>query len=312
MPVLRERLELRMKMRVLFGILFSIGYFALALFFSVEPHQPRLMPHVMLGYAGAASVLLWVVGRVLSRTGSFFKTVIFSTLGFGLGGGLLIVYGIAFHVLAKIEVAHSERVAATTVVENMRDEPLLSAQGTLKGIRVRYTIRFPAGGERWHEAHLIAVQDDYQLGVYAGLSAVQRLIEPPMQQRWIGEPRYARNQTYQVTLEMQPIFITERFKHGPCFDTGPGGLERLAQGHQEDRTRYRIEVIGTRFDALSQHEYSVKAFYDTAVNEGIISCAEQLRTLGLIPPPGSGASQHTGRDPAGEERDSTLSNTVRP
>ena len=108
-------------MRVLLAIVFSLGYFVLAFFLGMELHQPRLMPHVMFGYAGAASGLLWWVEWVLRRTSWLFKTPIFLMVGFGLGAGLFLFGGSMSTALSKIEVARSARVASTTVVEHMYD-----------------------------------------------------------------------------------------------------------------------------------------------------------------------------------------------
>ena len=91
--------------------------------------------------------------------------------------------------------------------------------------------------------------------------------------------QYTRNHTYRVTVEMVPSLVLEH-PRGLCLDAAlpapmrEWAFNRVLASGDDQRTRYRIRVYETNYEALSQQTYSLRAFYESIVSEHLPSCSE--------------------------------------
>jgi hypothetical protein len=179
----------------------------------------------------------------------------------------------------------SERAMKAAVVQNVHDEPLLSAKGNAIGIRVTYEVVFP---------HAVVAN------VHLGLTRVQGEVLPYMQSKEFGRHRvtidpepsakglykvFEKNKIYKFTVASMPGFLHYDEKtQQPCLDpySEISEAEIVAAIKKMDRDRYRMSISLTSDDVPisvyhgsyeTSGEYDLQAMYQTIVTEGHQQCS---------------------------------------
>jgi hypothetical protein len=179
-------------------------------------------------------------------------------------------------------------------VSNIDDEPLVSAQNRVIGIKLHYQARFP----RRVLASIILTDSPFAWtkdveafpGCFHTLHGVRVDMDPPPSAGDPLGPVVDPSVTYQLTADLVPIYLHRAKDLGQyCIDSGPitytetGQHSRLtvselARTISPDKTVKFQLMFFRKFRAFTDHEYRPADFYRNAVAEGIRSCdAKDLR-----------------------------------
>lgn len=267
--------------RVLIG--FSIVYFGIAFFIPVYTpflrdlyfssfnwEQWLVVRFILTGMAALASLLLWLFYRLwLSRYSRGLLAVIVT--GFVLP---VVIVEIPRELLL-LQAHHAdilaEQIRSGSRLLSMEDEELLSASGRPIGVRLRYKVHYPEGGE------IIAHIPPATLST-APAGYLSGFVEQKMDVHTLNSTDYI----YSVDLvpDFMPAII--RFPgdaNGPqstCFNWRHG-----AQGNPASRAAVlasppqtiRIELGIPHYSAPTRHTYSLHRFYESAKQEGARECS---------------------------------------
>jgi hypothetical protein len=223
--------------------------------------------------------MLWGAFWYLNRRNHHHTSALFT----GLALAMLVVYEVVLPA-TPLTSWRSERAMKAAVVQNIHDEPLLSAKGNAIGIRMSYEVIFP---------HAVVAN------VHLGLTRVQGEVLPYMQSKEFGrqwktidpEPSvqdlynvFERKRLYRFTVASMPGFLYYDEKtQQPCLDLYSGITEGeiVAAIKKMSPDKYRMEISLTSDDvAISVHhtsyvtagEYDLQAMYQTIVTEGHQRC----------------------------------------
>jgi len=270
------------------GLLFTLVYMLLALFLATfwgVRAGPRLFPYFELGYLIVALGVWWWLCFFLPRRKVKFTALALSLCGAGIAMLLVLVSFASLDPLLRWEMSRSQELADATQVFNVQDQPLLFAEGAPIGVRLKYSIRFPDSNNFWQTPFLYAQNNPPHI---IGWSAVGQTIDPPMQTKsGSAEPltreiahvptatrRYVQGTVYGVTIDLIPDFLVlsaDRSK--VCvnpYAISPEILQKLLTTDSD--TTYLITVSGTNYRVPTQNRYSLKAFYDSALQAGASTC----------------------------------------
>ena len=223
--------------------------------------------------------LLWGAFWYLNRRNHRHASALFT----GLALAMLVVYE-AVLPATPLTSWRSERAMKAAIVQNVHDEPLLSAKGNPIGIRVTYEVIFP---------HAVVAN------VSLGLTRVRGEVLPYMQSKEFGrqsetidpEPSakslynlFERKRIYKFNVASMPGFLSYDEKtQQPCLDLYSEVSEAEIVGaiKKMSRDKYRMSISLSSDDVpVSVHhgsyetsgEYDLQAMYQTIVTEGHQQC----------------------------------------
>lgn len=275
-------------MNWLIGLLFTLVYMFLALFLATfwgVRAGPRFFPYFVLGYLIVALGVWWWLCFFLPRRKVKSAALVLSLCGVGIAMLLVLASFASLVPLLRREMTQSQELADATQVFNVQDQPLLFAEGAPIGVRLKYSIRFPDSNNFWQTPFLSAQNNPPHI---IGWSAVGQTIEPPMQTKSGREDallreiahvpsaagRYAQGTVYTITIDLIPDFLvlsTDRSK--VCVNPYAISTEILQKLLTTDSdTTYLITVAGTNYRVPTQNRYSLKTFYDSALQAGASPC----------------------------------------
>jgi hypothetical protein len=223
--------------------------------------------------------MLWSAFWYLNRSKHRHAPALFT----GLAVAMLVVYEMVLPA-TPLTSWRSEHAMKAAVVQNIHDEPLLSAKGNPIGIRATYEVIFP---------HAVVAN------VHLGLTRVQGEVLPYMQSKEFGRQRktidpepsakdlynvFERKRIYKFTVASMPGFLHYDEKtQQPCLDlySEISEAEIVAAIKKMDRDRYRMSISLTSDDVpiavhhssyVTSGEYDLQAMYQTIVTEGHQQC----------------------------------------
>jgi hypothetical protein len=224
--------------------------------------------------------MLWSAFWYLNRTEHRHASAFFT----GVAVAMLVGYEMILPA-TPLTSWRSEQVMKAAVVQNIHDEPLLSAKGNPIGIRLSYEVVFPRA----------AVAN-----VNLGLARVQGEVLPYMQSKDFGRARemtvypepaakdlyrvFERKTIYRFTAASMPGFLyyDEKIRQ-PCLDlySNISEAEIVAAIKKMNPDKYRVDIsltsdsvpIAVHHGAyVTAREYDVQAMYQTIVTEGHQRC----------------------------------------
>ncbi len=185
----------------------------------------------------------------------------------------------------RIELAveeHQDRETIATLrrikVLDVADEPLLSSQGKLLGITMRYSVQFPRAGLYFPAPTLTATDERFQA---RSMRIIRAEIMPrPDEMRSDSSntgtyARYKGNVIYSFVVDLVPGFvIVSRDKAKSCLSF-VNASERNAVTTNDDTTRFRVHIDGTDYGGyfsgapqFTKNVYNMRDFYQDAVANG--------------------------------------------
>jgi hypothetical protein len=175
-----------------------------------------------------------------------------------------------------------------TPVEDMTDEPLLSASGAPIGIRLKFALRFPRNG--LYTPLPQVYPDRISVGYTGALSLrVHRVEITPVPEgadtavgaRYFSRAAYKANQLYRFTIDMVPNYAQyNEQKQTFCIMSKAfsyGSRERfLSEVTNDTRVRFRVSIMGTDIDGrqpgTTQQSYVPNAWYSSFLKDGSTEC----------------------------------------
>jgi hypothetical protein len=218
--------------------------------------------------------MLWSAFWYLNRSTHRHASALFT----GLAVAMLVVYEMVLPA-TPLTSWRREHAMKAAVVQNMHDEPLLSAKGNPIGIRVTYEVNFP---------HAVVAN------VHLGLARVQGEVLPYMQSKEFGRHRetidpepsakdlynvFERKKIYKFTVASMPGFLYYDEKtQQPCLDlySEVSEAEIVAAIQKMSPDTYHVDISLTSDDVpiavnhdgyVTAHEYDLQAMYQTIVTE---------------------------------------------
>jgi hypothetical protein len=261
------------------GVIFTIIYTLIAFFLGVLMgiHGPELTLPSSIGFLGIAIGILWWIYFFIKRKNFRRSSMIFSLASVGVG--LLLVGAIiaSRNPLIQLEESRDAKHAASVEVLNMKDEILFSKTGNPIGVRLNYQMRFPDSDYFWQSVS-ISPKDQLGASIWASMQMVNRNIEPPMTSTDPSKyaVRYEQGKTYKFTVDMIPDFVIQNVdKTKQCIKKpSKDYVDTFQKLIQNEDVRFDIIVSGTEFTGITANTYSFKEFYDSAIKEGALECAE--------------------------------------
>jgi hypothetical protein len=266
-------------------IVFTLFYFGVALFipvytpfledlyFSSFTWAQALVIRVSLaGMAALSSFLLWMFCRFwMGRASRGLAGVIVA--GFLLPAVIVEVP----RELSRFQRHRAEvldaRVKTESRLISMEDEELLSAAGHPVGVRLRYQVHYPEGGEiiaHIPAASLSTAPSPYVGGFGAGRKASRAL----------------NGTDYAITVDLLPDFMprmivfpdqsedpTNRCFHWTLGAPGPWGDSSRDAVLDTSPKTFRIDLGTPRYSAPTHGTYDLRRFYEGAKQEGAKECS---------------------------------------
>jgi hypothetical protein len=194
------------------------------------------------------------------------------------------------HQMAELaqDVEFGPYQVVRTPVEDLIDEPLLSASGSPIGIRLKFSLRFPRNG--FYTPLPQVYPDRISVGYTGALSLrVHRVeiapvpegAEIPASARYFSRASYKANQTYRFTIDMIPNYAQYNDqKKSFCIMSKAfsyGSRDRfLSEVTNETRVRFRISIMGTDIDGRqpgsTEQSYIPNSWYASFLKDGAIDC----------------------------------------
>ncbi len=235
-------------------------------------HGPENFAYAALGLWILAEVILWTCYHYVRRRRYRHSSSILAAVGILLAAAFVIASQAAVSMLLDWEWKEHQRLAAATEVLQVHDEPLLSAKGNPIGIRLRYSLRFP-NSDYFTQTAMLRTYKDVGVSIWADGRFAEPTVTPPMAKGKYGAPRYEQGKQYDFQVDAIPNFLMEnRDKTRLCVLEPPAeyreGFEKLMSS--DEAIRYRIEIVGTNFGGYTEHGYSPKIFYESALKEGAV------------------------------------------
>jgi hypothetical protein len=274
-------------MNWLIGLLFTLVYMFLALILAIwgGTEGPRLFPYFEFGYLMVALGVWWWLCFFLPRRKRKSPALALSLCGVGIAMLLVLASFASLDPLLRREMTQSQELADATQVFNVQDQPLLLAESAPIGVRLKYSVRFPDNNNFWQTPFLYAQNNPRHI---IGWSSVGETIEPPMQTKPGSEDallreiahvpsatrRYVQGTVYTITMDLIPDFLVlsaDRSK--VCINpyaTSTDTVQKLLTTDSD--TTYLITVAGTNYRVPTQNRYSLKTFYDSALQAGASPC----------------------------------------
>ena len=175
-----------------------------------------------------------------------------------------------------------------TPVEDMTDEPLLSASGAPIGIRLKFALRFPRNGlytplpQVYPDRISVGYTGALSLRVHrVEITPVPEGADTPVGARYFSRAAYKANQLYRFTIDMVPNYAQyNEQKQTFCIMSKAfsyGSRERfLSEVTNDTRVRFRVSIMGTDIDGrqpgTTQQSYVPNSWYSSFLKDGSTEC----------------------------------------
>jgi small basic protein len=234
-----------------------------------SPHGPsQIMFYVGVNICVAISVFWGVYVYLKSHPSEGAKATLFFW-GVGLLVSMVVSIFLSWGFLVEHEYAQMQEIEAKTNVTYLGDEVLLSSKGNPIGVRIKYSIIFPASGYAYQNPFLQALNNPVNnLAVSAYLSGNPDTVKSDPPASYI----YEAGKVYVFTADIEP---TSFFHEGSslCLRKEMSDGFRRVNGEQL-KTRFSIAIHGTDFHGETVNEYSLESFYESFVQEGMVECSQ--------------------------------------
>src|SRR5258708_27601359 len=258
------------------AIAFSVFYFVELLVFGIGALKEG--GGRGFSYCYLAVVLVLWVGFFSIRKREFrYKSVSFMMFALVLSLGVKPAWRIELAV-EEYQDREINAILRRIAVLGVSDEPLLSSQGKLLGITMRYSVQFPRAGLYFPAPTLTATDERFQA---RSMRVIRAEITPrPDEMRSDSSntgtyARYKGNVTYSFVVDLVPGFvIVSPGKTRSCLSF-VNASERNAVTTSDDTTRFRVYIDGTSYGGyfggapqFTKNVYKMRDFYQDAVANG--------------------------------------------
>jgi len=169
-----------------------------------------------------------------------------------------------------------EEQRAATRVSDMHDELLKDPQDRPIGVRLRYSIQLPADTHFEMRFKPRMTPEHYlKDGQALSLEMSHWESDPPMPEHPDKEhPAFRKGQVYRITADMVPMFISTS-RSGTCVWMPPSeyvdNFKKLVTS-PGSKFRYHIRIFNAGFEGMTENQYDVKAWFDSAVAKELPEC----------------------------------------
>lgn len=230
-----------------------------------------------LGFFFVSLSLLWFFYALFERKQFAQKTIWFILAAIGISG-LIIPTWWATETISNAYYAALEENFRSTTVTDFHDEVLFTERNNPIGIRLHYTVNVPRSGSYFPTP---SVSDGKSRAGHFYLTDVKINPLPQLEGRGISlAGKYKAGVSYKIIADIRPQFLLPDQKTGnPCVFFASLDEENLVKNTTVSK-RLEIDINGTSFNRYYgqgvhylEHEYNLKAFYDSIAKEKIPRCA---------------------------------------
>jgi hypothetical protein len=236
---------------------------------------------VILAWLGFCLANIWGAYDFLQQRNLKFAPVLFTIYALGI-----LFLNERLLPTTPLKAWVSERAIADAKVENLHDEWFTTARGNPLGVRVSFTVRFPAKVIGTVGMSGLGVADDSPSPIYLQFTHQEHLIEPPRANgNDQGALLFEKDRVYSFTETTLPSFVLyNQETQEPCFrrlHTNMSDAEFEAALSQGRPVKYRaqIQVSSEHLSRqvvvatyVTSREYDAKVMYDTVRREGNKQC----------------------------------------
>jgi len=220
---------------------------------------------------------LWFFYTYFERKQSAHKTIWFVLAAIGISGLVIPIWWATEKISTAYSAALEENFRNTTV-SNFHDEVLFTERNNPIGIRLRYTVTVPRSGH-YFPAPSVGDGKSRAGGFY--LTAVKINPLPQLKGRGVSlAGNYKAGVSYEIIADLRPRFLLPGQKtEKPCVFFASLDEENLVKNGTVSQ-RLEVDIDGTSFNRYYgqgihylEHEYNLKAFYESIAQENIPKCA---------------------------------------
>jgi len=220
--------------------------------------------------------LLWFFYALFEKKQTAHKTVYFFIIAIGISSLIIPFWRVTEAISNKYYESLEENYRSTKVTD-LHDEVLFTERNNPIGIRLRYTITFPRNGRYFP---MPSVGDGKSRAGHFYPIAVKINPLPKLEGRGVSLTGYYKaGVSYEIIAELRPQFLLPDQKtKNPCVFFTDSDEENLIKGATASE-RLEVNIDGTSFNRYYghgihylEHEYNLKAFYDSIAQEGIPRC----------------------------------------
>ena len=258
------------------AILFSLICVILSFTLLMPAKEDNNFVYGALGFFVVSLSLLWFFYTFFERKQSAHKTIWFILVAIGISGLIIPVWW-ATETISNAYYAALEKNFRNTTVTNFHDELLFTERNNPIGIRLRYTVTVPRSG-RYFPTPSVGYGKSRAGHFY--LTAVKINPLPQLEGRGVSlAGHYKAGVSYEIIADLRPNFLLPDRKTGkPCVFFASLDEENTIKNETVSQ-RLEIDIDGTSFSRYYgqgihylEHEYNLKAFYDSIAQENILRC----------------------------------------
>jgi hypothetical protein len=265
-----------MKWNKIIAISFSLVCVALSFGLLLPAKEDNNFVYGALGFFVVSLSLLWFFYALLERKQSAHKSILFILVAIGISGLIIPVWW-ATETISNAYYAALEENFRSTTVTNFHDEMLFTERNNPIGIRLRYTVTVRRSGRYFPTP---SVGDGKSRAGHFSLTAVKINPLPQLEGRGVSLAGiYKAGVSYEIIADLRPNFLLPDQKTGnPCVFFASLDEENLVKNATASQ-RLEVDIDGTSFSRYYgqgihylEHEYNLKAFYDSIAQENIPRC----------------------------------------
>ena len=258
------------------AISFSLLYVILSFGLLLPAKEDDNFVYGALGFFVISLSLLWLFYALFERKQSAHKTIWLMLVAIGIFA-LIIPIWWATETISNAYCAALEENFRSTTVTDFHDEVLFTERNNPIGIRLRYTVTVPRSGRYFPEP---SVGDGKSRAGHFYLTAVKIKPLPQLDGRGVSlAGNYKAGVSYEIIADLRPYFLLPEQKTGnPCVFFASLDEENIVKNATFSQ-RLEIDIAGTSFNRYYgqgihylEHEYNLKAFYDSISQENIPIC----------------------------------------
>ena len=258
------------------AVLFTLVFAILSFGFLLPAKEDENFVYGALGFFVVSLSLLWLIYTLFERKQSAYKTIWFCIAAIGVSS-LIIPFWWATETFSNKYYESLEENFRNTKVGDVHDEILFTDRNNPIGIRLRYTVTFPRNG-RYFPMPSVDAGKSRAGHFYPASVRVNPL--PKLEGRGISLTGYYKaGVPYEIIADLRPQFLLPDQETGnPCVFFASSDEENLIKSATVSQ-RLEIDIDGTSFNRYYgngihylEHEYNLKAFYDTIAHENIPRC----------------------------------------
>jgi hypothetical protein len=164
-------------------------------------------------------------------------------------------------------------------------EPLVSPQGNVLGMRVRFRVQFESPGYYALAPNVFPLYANYRWRGTVGMKVLDASVNPPLAAdgpadtlRYGAAAHYEADIAYRFAFDLVPDYVI-RNEAGTRYCLNTQGLRNGARLPEweairasEEPVKYRVEIWSLDFSSETSAMYPQKAYYEGFLREGALDC----------------------------------------